>query len=115
MDRLGVYRSPRHSINGRPIADYVSSELGVALVLDQHVNRPGHEPKTLRSALERLGSRLPSDPAGWHDSHERDLLHEHVDLRGATNMTDSDKRPQVVFEALAAGTISDRRGSFQVR
>ena len=116
MDRLGAfYRSPRHSINGRPVADYVSSELGVALVLDQHVNRPGHVPKTLRSAIERLGSRLPSDPSGWGDSHERDLLHEYVDLRSATNMTDSDKRAQVVFEALAAGTISDRRGSFQER
>ena len=79
------------------------------------MNRPGHVPKTLRSAIERLGGRLPSDPSGWRDSHERDLLHEYIDLRGATTMTDSDKRAQVVFEALAAGTISDRRGSFQER
>jgi Putative peptidoglycan binding domain len=113
MDRLGIfYRSPRHVINGRTVADYVSSELGVALLLDQHVNRPGHVPKTLRSAIERMGRRLPSDPSTWGDAHERDLLHEYVDLRSATNMTDSTKRAQVVFEALAEGTISDRRGSF---
>ena len=52
MERLRIfYRSPKHQVNGRAVADYVTSEAGVALLLDQHVNRPGHVPKTLQAAV----------------------------------------------------------------
>ena len=112
MDRLQIfYRSAKHQINGRPIADYVSSECGVALLLDQHVNRPGHVPKTLRAAVEALPG-VPADPSKWTDAHERKLLQKYVELRAATNMTDSTKRAQVVLGAVTDGVISDARGSF---
>ena len=116
MDRLRIfYLSPKHVINGHSIAEYVSSEAGVALLLDQHVNRPGHVPKTLKQAVERrVSAGAPVDPSGWSDDDERRLLREYIDLRGHTSMTDSDKRAQVVIEAVAQGTISDRRGSFVV-
>ena len=114
MDRLQIfYRSAKHQVAGRPVADYVTSECGVALLLDQHVNRPGHVPRTLRTAVERLAGSVPADPSRWSDAHERKLLQSYVDLRAATNMTDSNKRAQVVFEALAEGMISDKRGSFE--
>ena len=114
MDRLQVfYRSPKHQIRGLAIADYVSSECGVALLLDQHVNRPGHVPKTLRAAVEALAG-LPADPAKWTDTHERKLLQKYIELRAATNMTDSNKRAQVVLEAVGDGIISDARGSFEL-
>ena len=116
MDRLHVfYRSPKHLIGGRVIADYVTSEAGIALLLDQHVNRPGHVPKTLSQAVDQLTRvRGAGDPAGWSDAEERDLLTEYVALRSGTSMTDSDKRAQVVLEAVSRGIISDRRGSFAV-
>ncbi|HEV2766067.1 MAG TPA: SH3 domain-containing protein, partial [Pyrinomonadaceae bacterium] len=47
MERVDLfYRCPRCLIGSRFVGDYVSSECGVALILDQHVNRPGHVPKT---------------------------------------------------------------------
>jgi hypothetical protein len=114
MDRIHIfYRSPKHRINDRFIADYVTSEAGVALLLDQHVNRPGHVPKTLAQAVDRLArQRRADDPDGWFDAQERELLEEYVMLRSGTSMTDSDKRAQVVLNAVSQGVISDRRGSF---
>ena len=99
MGRINVfYRSPRHPINGRPIADYVTSECGVALLLDQDVNRPGHVPGTLAKAVSRMGGA--SDPQHWSDDDEARLLDLYVELRAATSMTDSDKRAHVIFEAV---------------
>jgi hypothetical protein len=114
MDRIQIfYRSPKHLINDQVIADYVTSECGVALLLDQHVNRPGHVPKTLAQAVDQLLRQGdPGDPAGWSDTEERELLKAYVGLRSATSMTDSDKRAQVVLDAVSQGVISDRRGSF---
>ena len=114
MDRIHIfYRSPKHLINGRFIADYVTSEAGVALLLDQHVNRPGHLPKTISQAVDQLSRQRGSDnPAAWSDAEERELLQEYVMLRSGTTMTDSDKRAQVVLNAVSQGIISDRRGSF---
>lgn len=77
MGRVSVfYRSPRHQINGWPVADYVTSESGVALLLDQHVNRPGHVPDTLEKAVALMGGA--GDPNSWSDQEEERLL----DLRG---------------------------------
>lgn len=114
MDRMHIfYRSPKHLIHDHFIADYVTSECGVALLLDQHVNRPGHVPKTIAQAVDQLAhDQSPADPAGWSDEEERELLKEYVVLRSGTSMTDSDKRAQIVLDAVSRGVISDRRGSF---
>lgn len=115
-DRLRIfYRSPTHLIRGREIAAYVTSEAGVALLLDQHVNRPGHVPKTIAQAVDRLvAARGSDDPSGWDDTDERALIEAYLELRSGTNMTDSDKRAQVVLAAVTAGVISDRRGTFSM-
>jgi hypothetical protein len=108
MDRIHIfYRSPRHMTGDRFIADYVTSEYGVALLLDQHVNRPGHVPKTLQQAIRMAGGQ--EDPAKWSNDDERKLLDIYIDLRSDTSMTDSDKRAQVVADAVADGIISDKR------
>lgn len=113
MDRITIfYSSPRHQINERPVADYVTSEYGVALLLDQHVNRPGHVPATLREALQQMGDT--GDPQTWTDADERRLLDHYIDLRARTSMTDSDKRAHVILEAVENRVISDRRGSFRL-
>ena len=107
MDRLAIFhRSPKHLVLERPLAAYVTSEAGVALLLDQHVNRPGHVPKTLAQAVGQLVSEgIPADPSNWSDAEERQLLKAYIDLRSETSMTDSDKRAQVVFEAVTEGRI----------
>ena len=112
MDRVQIfYKSPQHKIGAKFVASYVSSEVGVALLLDQHVNRPGHVPKTLAQALAAITPSV-ADPAGWTDDDERELLHAYIELRAGTSMTDSDKRAQAIFEAAARDVVSSRRGSF---
>ena len=112
----------KHVESSRPLAGvganqlltaYVTSEAGVALLLDQHVNRPGHVPKTLAQAVDRLArERGTDDPTSWSDPDERELIEAYLALRAGTNMTDSDKRAQVVLDTVSRGVISDRRGSF---
>ena len=96
------------------IADYVTSEYGVALILDQHVNRPGHVPRTIAKAVAQLVEELGADrPQEWTNEEEQELLEICVRLRAATSMTDSDKRADNVRKAVAAGLASDRRGLYQ--
>lgn len=112
MERVSIfYRSPRHQINGRDVADYVTSECGVALLLDQHVNRPGHVPDTLEKAVALMSG--VGDPNSWSDQEEERLLDLYVDLRAKTSMTDSDKRAHIVLEAADKGVLSRQRGSFK--
>lgn len=111
MDRIHIfYRSPRHKINNRFISEYINSEQGVALLLDQHVNRPGHVPKTLKQALDCLDA--PEDPLIWKDIDEQNLLNIYLELRSKTSMTNSDKRAQTITRAIDEQIISDKRGSF---
>ena len=114
-DRIDLfYRSPRHMIGSRFIADYVTSEFGVALILDQHVNRPGNVPATIASAVTKFVAQLGSDnPASWGDAEETDLLNIYIQLRANTTMTDSTDRANRIRQAVAAGKASNKRGSFQ--
>jgi hypothetical protein len=116
MGRVDLfYRSPQKMIRGRFVGDYVTSEFGVALLLDQHVNRPGHVPGTLSRAVDKLVGQLGSDnPQSWGDAEERRLLDIYIQLRAQTNMTDSDKRANTIRKAVVNGLASDRRGSYQV-
>lgn len=117
MARIATfYRAPRSALGNRRIADLVGSEYGVAQLLDQHVNRPGHVPATLIQAYnagvaERL---IPADPAQWTSAEERQLIAGYLELRKGTSMTDGEQRAKNVREALEAKQLSDERGSFQV-
>ena len=108
------YRDPNHKIRNQFIADFVSSEFGVALILDEHVNRPGHVPGTLAGAVDRfITSTGKSDPTTWNDADEASLLNVYIQRRNTTNMTDSQKRADQIRQAVAKGLASDKRGSFQ--
>jgi hypothetical protein len=109
------YRNSRRKIRDRFVADYVSSEYGVALLLDQHVNRPGHVPGTLAEAVDALANEVRVDnPQEWTDEEEHKLLSRYLTLRHETSMTDSAKRANRTKQAVASGLASDQRGSFQV-
>ena len=106
------YRNPSKRIRGRLVADYVSSEVGVALLLDQHVNRPGHVPATLGQAVDDLADEL-GEPDGWDDDAESRLLDRYLALRARTSMTDAAARGARI-RALAGGALSAQRASFVV-
>ena len=52
------------------------------------------------------------DPSIWSDDDEQRLLDIYIDLRSDTSMTHSDKRAQVIADAVTEGVISDQRNSF---
>jgi len=108
------YRDPNHKIRNLFIADFVSSEFGVALILDEHVNRPGHVPGTLANAVNQLiAATGKSDPSTWTDQDEASLLNKYINIRNGTSMTDSNNRANRIRQAVANGLASDKRGSFQ--
>lgn len=108
------YRQANKKINGLFVGDFVSSEFGVALILDQHVNRPGNVPSTLAGAVSQfITSTGKSDPTTWTDEDEAKVLNIYIQRRNATTMTDSQNRANRIRQAVNNGLASDRRGSFQ--
>jgi len=96
--------------NRHRVSDLVTSEYGVGLILDQHVNRPAHVKACLAQALEQTALRNPDE---WGTEEERMLIDAYLGIRARTSMTDAEKRARVTRKYLAKGIISDRRGSFR--
>jgi len=87
----------------------------VAQLLDQHVNRPAHVPKTLAAALESLASKMDIDgPENWGSREEEKLISVYLELREKTSMTDSAERGKRILDKKNLGAVSDKRGSFIV-
>ena len=106
-----VARFAELAVQGRPIRAWVSSEYSVALMLDEHVNRPSHVPATLGRAIVAIGADT-QDPAGWSDAQEQRLIEAYLTERRTTNMTDSDGRAATIEDAVRGDRLSDRRLSF---
>jgi hypothetical protein len=99
--------------NKHRVSDLVTSEYGVGLILDNHVNRPAYVKACLTRALKQTG--LP-DPRGWGTEEERKLIDAYLKIRityGRSPMTDAEKRARVTKKYLTRGAISDHRGSFK--
>ncbi len=108
------YDTDRYKVNNRyRVSDLVTSEYGVGLILDNHVNRPAYVKACLAKALVQTGLR---DPEGWGNEEERKLIDAYLKIRvthGGSPMTDAEKRARVTKKYLTNGIISDRRGSFK--
>jgi hypothetical protein len=115
MSRVDLFfRCPGCLINTRFVGDYISSEYGIALLLDQHVNRPSHVPGTLARAVAQLVAQLGGDtPQTWADAQEARLINLYLQQRALTSMTNSDARAKSILQAVNAGLASNHRGSFQ--
>lgn len=101
-------------VRGRYLGDYITSEYGIAQLLDQHVNRPSHLLPTLRKAIDSLEDKLDIDnPDAWGDVEERRVLDAYLAFRKQTSMTDSVQRADRIKHQLQTGVISASRGSFQ--
>jgi hypothetical protein len=108
------YRDANHKVRNLFVGDWVSSEFGVALILDEHVNRPGHVPGTLAAAInDFINGGGSSDPTTWGTPDEAKLLNLYIQRRNHTSMTDSANRAQRIRQAVANGLASASRGSFQ--
>jgi hypothetical protein len=95
---------------GFTVGQWLTSEYGIALVLDEHVNRPGHVPGTLAAGIAEIGA---TDPTGWATADEQKLIAAYLDKRAATTMTNSQQRAASIQSAVTRGVLSDARGSFQ--
>jgi len=107
------YRSNAYKVNGYYIADLVTSEYGLGLLLDNHVNRPGYVKSCLAEAFSQMSN---TNPSSWGTSEERQLISNYLRIRetyGRSPMTDASKRAAVTKKYLDRGAISEERGSFQ--
>ncbi len=108
------YNSPNYKVNGYNISDFVKSEYGVALLLDNHVNRPAYLIDTIEKTLKNLDM---DNPKNWGTDEEKKFIKEYLNVRrtfGKYPMTDADGRAAVTKKYVRNGTISDERGSFKV-
>ncbi len=114
LSRLSVfYRSDSYKPNGFYINQLITSEYGIGLLLDNHVNRPGYVRPCLEQAMEQTQLL---DPENWGTPEEMQLIEAYLKVRatyGRSPMTDADKRAAVTKKYLDNGTISAERGSFQ--
>jgi peptidoglycan hydrolase-like protein with peptidoglycan-binding domain len=114
LNRLDwFYSTDDYKVGDHRVSDLVTSEYGVGLILDNHVNRPAHVRQILAKALARVGL---ADPAGWGTQEEGILIRSYLEIRethGGSPMTNARKRALVTRKYVNNGTISDQRGSFE--
>ncbi|MEO0339770.1 MAG: hypothetical protein AAF242_11200, partial [Bacteroidota bacterium] len=96
----------------------ITSSYGVALLLDNHVNRPSWVGNCVEMAM--LNTGLRSNPEEWTDAQEARLLEEYLAVRanysenGYPPMTKAKERARGMQADLRNGYLSTQRGSFQV-
>jgi hypothetical protein len=95
-------------VAGHPLRQWLSSEYGIAMVLDEHVNRPGHVPGTLAKAVAAAGAAAPKG------AQEPALVLAYEAARAKTTMTDPRLRAQRLAECVHDGVLSSEPGSFNL-
>ena len=101
-------------LDGYALVDLITSEYGVALLLDNHVNRPGYLRGCVAAALERSNLTAAELTQGG-DEEEQLVIKNYLDIRqtyGKYPMTDARQRASVTRGYVVDGIISDGRGSF---
>ena len=114
-DRIRTFYFTRPSrLQGYTLADLITSEFGVALLLDNHVNRPGYVHACVAEALQR-SNLSPAELSRGGDEEERLVINHYLEVRetyGRYPMTDARHRAYVTRGYVVDGIISDRRGTF---
>lgn len=98
--------------NMHSLSDLITSEYGISLILDNHVNRPGYVRECVDRAMVQTGL---TDPLHWTTEDEQKLLAAYLDIRkihGKSPMTDAKVRGDRMVELVKAGKLSAERGSF---
>jgi len=101
-------------LDGYALADLITSEYGVALLLDNLVSRPGYVRNCVAEALNRSNlTAVEMSVAG--DDEEQRLIKNYLDVRetyGKWPMADARQRAAVTRGYVVDGVISANRGSF---
>ena len=106
----------RWEAHGFPLNEVITSEYGVALLLDNHVNLPAHARDSIRAAMSQTGL---TDPTNWGTAEERKVIDAYLKLRATKvgrygPMHDAKLRASRTKRYLDEGLITDERGSFQL-
>lgn len=107
------YFTSSSKLRGYSLADLITSEYGVALLLDNHVNRPGYVHSCVAEALER-SNLSAGELARGGDEDEQLVIKNYLDVRetyGKYPMTDARQRAAVTRGYVVDGIISTSRGS----
>ncbi len=102
-----------NTIYGFPLSKIITSEYGVGLILDNHVNRPGYVRSCIKEAMDTTGLK---NPANWTSAEERKVLDAYLNIRvtyGSSPMTSARHRENVTKKYLAQHLISDERNTFR--
>lgn len=118
LDRLkNFYWKPSYAVFGNLLSTVITSAYGVALLLDNHVNRPAWIKPCVELAMQQTGL---SNPSTFSDQNERDLIQAYLNVRhtytdgSITPMSKSLIRAQAIYADVSAGKLSEARGSFQL-
>jgi LysM repeat protein len=107
------YYASSSKFNGHSLAELITSEYGMALLLDNHVNRPGYVFGCVAAALDR-SNLSAEDLARGGNEKEQLVIKNYLDVRetyGKYPMTDARQRASVTRGYVVDGIISADRGS----
>jgi hypothetical protein len=101
-------------LDGYALADLITSEYGVALLLDNHVDRPGYVRSCVAEALQ-MSNLTAADLSEGNDEEEQLVLKNYLEIRetyGTRPMADARQRAAVIRGYVVDGIISAGRGTF---
>lgn len=108
------YYTKSSKLDGYALSELLTSEFGVALLLDNHVNRPGYVHACVSEALQQSNLTATEMSRGG-DTEEQMVIHKYLEIRetfGKYPMTDAKHRAHITRGYVVDGFISDQRDSF---
>lgn len=111
---MNFYWKPELGVKRYTLGQVITSQYGVALLLDNHVNRPAYVVPCVKQAMQETG--LTGDPLLWDGKDERRLIDAYLRIRevyGSSPMTDARGRATRTKRYLDQGIISADRNSFR--
>jgi peptidoglycan hydrolase-like protein with peptidoglycan-binding domain len=117
LSRLkNFYWKDNFAVLGSKLNLVITSAYGVALLLDNHVNRPAWVKGCVEQAMVQTNL---TNPQYWTDREEQNVLAAYLNIRETYTdgtyapMSKSRQRADAIYQEVLAGRISDKRGSFQ--
>jgi len=125
LHAMGRLHQFKHHVSYRPLGRFyidelITSEYGMCLLLDHHVNRPGHLMNYSIGRVDILGQAMrdagldTSLVANWGDDEEARLIEAYLSRRYQSSMTHARSRARRIREAMGRGELSAQRHSFQM-
>jgi hypothetical protein len=110
------YWKDNFAVLGNKLNLVITSAYGVALLLDNHVNRPSWVKGCVEQAMVQTNL---TNPFTWSDQQEQQVIAAYLNIRETYTdgtyqpMSKSRQRADAIYQEVLAGRISDKRGSFQ--